>query len=60
MTRKGKEFFSYTTNLTETIKGLSVEGSKIWTAGVILICYYFVNSCNNNYKKKQKTEFRNI
>ena len=34
MTKKGKPFFAFDTNLTETIKAISVEGSRIWTAGV--------------------------
>jgi hypothetical protein len=35
MSRKGTNFFAYDTNLTETIRAISVEGSQIWTAGVI-------------------------
>eukprot|EP01138_Halocafeteria_seosinensis_P002815 gb/GECG01002876.1/.p1 GENE.gb/GECG01002876.1/~~gb/GECG01002876.1/.p1 ORF type:complete len:814 (+),score=106.42 gb/GECG01002876.1/:1-2442(+) len=33
ISRKGKEFFTFDTNLTETIKGLFVENTHIWSTG---------------------------
>ena len=33
MNRKGKEFFKFTTNLTETIRNIHVEGVSIFAAG---------------------------
>lgn len=33
VSRKGKEFFTFDTNLTETIQGLFVENTYIWTSG---------------------------
>ena len=31
---KGKEFFKFDTNSTEAIRGLGVEETYLWTAGV--------------------------
>ena len=40
ITKKAKEFFKFDTNLTETIKSIAVETTKIWTAGVNLHFFY--------------------
>ena len=34
ISKHGKEFFKFDTNLTETIKGLCVEENSLWTSGV--------------------------
>ena len=33
LTKKGKEFFKFNSNLTETINNMFVEDSKTWTGG---------------------------
>ena len=38
MTRKGKEFFKVITNLTEVIKSMFVEDTKIWTSKLLFRC----------------------
>jgi len=46
-TKKGKEFFKFNTNLTETIHSLYVEDDKIW-AGCEFIYNQFID-CKDNY-----------
>ena len=40
VTRKGKEFFRFNTDGAETLRGLHVEDTKIWTSGEYMFNYY--------------------
>ena len=40
VTRKGKEFFRFTTDGAEPLRGLHVEDVKIWTSGEYMYNYY--------------------
>eukprot|EP00741_Cyanophora_paradoxa_P006490 tig00001003_g6283.t1 len=48
VTKKGKEFFKFQTNLTETINSLYVEDVNIWTAGEF-VYNVFVDCNDKNY-----------
>lgn len=46
LTKKGKEFFKLTSSLTESIRNIAVEDTKIWTG-----CEYIYNLYDNGQDK---------
>lgn len=45
LTKKGKEFFKLTSSLTESIRNIAVEDTKIWTG-----CEYIYNLYDNGHE----------
>ena len=52
--KKGKEFFKFSTDGAESLRGLHVEDTKLWTSGEYLFNYYVDNVESGYYLSPDK------